>query len=120
VKYLVIIYGNEELWSSFPADELQKHIDEQDAYNTEYMKTGELLGAYGTADVAQAQTVSVRDGATVVTDGPYIETKEYIGSFYILDVDSHERAIELAAKIPYASVGCVEVWPLMHEAGDVM
>jgi hypothetical protein len=54
----------------------------------------------------------------VVTDGPYIEAKEYLGSFDIIDVDSEERALEIAARVPFAAVGRVEVRPLMHEAAD--
>ena len=120
MKYLVIIYGNEDLWNSFAPDELQEAIAEQDAFNVKFAKTGELLGAYGLADAAQAQTISVRDGAPVVTDGPYLETKEYIGSFYLLDVESYERAVEVAAQIPFASFRLVEMWPVLHEAGEEM
>ena len=54
----------------------------------------------------------------MVTDGPYIEAKEYLGSFDIIDVDSEERALEIAARVPFARVGQVEVRPLMHEAAD--
>jgi hypothetical protein len=122
MKYLVIIYGNEELWNSFTPDEMQKAVTEQDAWNVEFEKTGELLGAYGLANSVQAETISVRDGVPAVTDGPYLETKEYIGSFYLIDVESHERALELAAKIPFASFRSVEMWPVLHEhePGDAM
>ena len=67
-----------------------------------------------------AKTVSVKSGDTVVTDGPYIEAKEYLGSFDIIDVDSLERALEIAARVPWAMYGEVEVRPLMAEAGDDM
>ena len=58
------------------------------------------------------------DGAPVVTDGPYLEAKEYLGSIDIIDVDSLERALEIAARVPFARIGEVEVRPLMHEAPD--
>jgi hypothetical protein len=120
MKYLLMIYGNRELWESFPSDEWREHIAAQDAFNEEFQQTGELLGAYGLADVVQAKTVRVRDGMPAVTDGPYLETKEHMGSFYLLDVDTYELALEIAARMPYASFNAVEVWPLMHEAGAEM
>jgi hypothetical protein len=120
MKYLIIIYGNQELWDSFPADQRARAIEAQDAFNKEFMATGELLGAYGLADVVQAKTVAVRAGLPAVTDGPYLETKEYLSSFYLVDVDSEQRALDLAAKIPFASVRSVEVWPILHEAGAEM
>jgi hypothetical protein len=120
MKYLIMIYGNRELWESFPAEEGSKAIAEQDAYNKEFMATGELLGAYGLADEVQTKTIAVRDGLPAVTDGPYLEAKEYLSSFYLIDVDSEDRANELAAKIPFASFRCVEMRPILHEAGAEM
>jgi hypothetical protein len=116
MKYMIIIYGNQELWESFSAEETQKHIAEQDAFNRKYAETGELLGAYGTADAVQAKTVRVRNGLPAVTDGPYLESKEYLASWYLVEVDDEQRALDLAAELPFASVGAVEVWPLPHEA----
>jgi hypothetical protein len=52
-----------------------------------------------------------------VTDGPYIEAKEFVSSFFLLDVDSEERALEIAAEYPFASHNAVEVWPILHESG---
>jgi hypothetical protein len=120
MKYMLIIYGNRELWESFSPEVTREAIAAQDAFNKEYMATGELLGAYGLADVVQAKTVAVRDGLPAVTDGPYLETKEFLSSFCLVDVDSEQRALELAAKMPFASVRCVEVWPVLHEAGAEM
>ncbi|MFG2002914.1 YciI family protein [Spirillospora sp. NPDC048911] len=113
---MIIIYGNQELWASYPADEMQRAIAEQDAFNRKYKDTGELLGAYGNADAVQAKTVRVREGAPVVTDGPYLETKEYLASWYLLDVEDEKRALDVAADMPFASLRAVEVWPVLHEA----
>ncbi|MEU5884248.1 YciI family protein [Spirillospora sp. NPDC047279] len=113
---MIIIYGNAELWTSFPAEQARKALAEQDAFNVRYKETGELLGAYGNADAVRARTVRVRDGVSAVTDGPYLETKEYLASWYLVDVEDEQRALDLAAEIPFASVGAVEVWPILHEA----
>jgi hypothetical protein len=120
MKYLILIYGNQELWESFSAEEMAEGISGQDAWNAEFAATGELLGAYGLGSEAQAKTVRVRDGVPVVTDGPYLEAKEYIGSYYMIDVTSEERAMELAARIPFAALRAVEIWPVLHEAADEM
>lgn len=74
------------------------------------------VGAYGVADQVNAKMVRVTAGAPVVTDGPYAEAKEYLGSFTIVDCDSLERALEIAARNPSARYWGVEVRPLMHEA----
>jgi hypothetical protein len=120
VKYLLLIYGNEETWASVPADEFQEVIRETDALQQELRESGEWIGAYGVADQAMAKTVRLRDGAPVVTDGPYLEAKEYLGSFDIIDCESLERALEIAARVPWARYGEVEVRPLMAEAGTEM
>ncbi|HEU4426034.1 MAG TPA: YciI family protein [Pilimelia sp.] len=116
MKYLLLIYGNQEKWSSIPAESWPTEIAKQDAFNARYRETGELLGAYGLADAAAARLVRRTDGAPAVTDGPYLETKEYIASFYLLDCESEQRAYEIAADMPWADVEPTEVWPILHEA----
>jgi hypothetical protein len=118
VKYLVIIYGNKELWESYSAEELEPFIAAQDAFNKRFAETGELLGAYGLSDETGAKALRVRDGVPVVTDGPYVEAKEYIASFYMLEVEDEARALEIAAEIPFASTHGVEVWPVLHGAAE--
>jgi hypothetical protein len=116
MKYMLLIYGNEELWSSFPQEEMEQLVQETDALNRELSASGELVGAWGVGDQAMAKCVQLVDGVPAVTDGPYIEAKEYLGSFDIVDVESEARALEIAAKNPFARYGKVEVRPLMHEA----
>jgi hypothetical protein len=116
MKYLMLIYGNQEKWSSFPAEAWPEAIARQDAFNRKYRETGELLGAYGLADAVNAKLVRRKDGVPAVTDGPYLETKEYIASFYLLDCDSEERAREIAADMPWADEEPVELWPILHDA----
>jgi hypothetical protein len=120
VKYLLLIYGNQETWDSFPPEEMQHVIEETNALQKELFESGEWLSAYGVADQADAKTVRVRNGVPAVTDGPYLEAKEYIGSLDIIDCESYERALEIAARVPYARYNAVEVRPLMQEAGIEM
>ncbi len=120
MKYMLLIYGNEELWASVPPDEMSTVIEETNALQRSLRESGEFIGAYGVADQAMAKTVRLEQGAPVVSDGPYIEAKEYIGSFDIIDCETEERALEIAAMVPFARIGSVEVRQLMHEdAPDV-
>jgi hypothetical protein len=116
MKYMLLIYGNEEAFSSVGAETLAEIIRDTDALNRELFESGELVAAYGVADEMNTKMVRVTDGTPVVTDGPYAEAKEYLGSFMIVDCDSLERALEIAARSPSARYWGVEVRPLMHEA----
>jgi hypothetical protein len=116
MKYLLMIYGNQEKWDSIPADEFPEMIARQEAFNRKYRDTGELLGAYGLSDIVAARLVRRVDGLPAVTDGPYLETKEYIASFYLLDCADQARAEQIAADIPLADQDPVELWPILHES----
>ncbi len=118
MKYLLMIYANQETWAGFGPNDWTKAIAEQDAFNARFFATGELLGAFGLADAERAKVVRVREGAAAVTDGPYLEAKEYLASYYLLDVEDERRALEIAAELPFASFRGVEVWPVMHEAAS--
>ena len=116
MKYLLMIYGNREKWESMPPEAWPEAIAKHDAFNARYRETGELLGSYGLADVAQAKLVRRVEGLPAVTDGPYLETKEYLASFWLLDCESEERAQQIAADMPFADAEPVELWPVLHES----
>ena len=116
MKYMLIIYGNEELWNSVEPAEQQRLFAAFDEFNKAHYASGELLGAYGMADPAASKLVRLRDGQPAVTDGPYLETKEHLASWYLIDVDSEQRALEIAAALPSAVYQSAEVWPILHEA----
>ena len=109
MKYLAMIYGDEGRWEALSDDE-------RSAVYARYRAFGEaggekILGGAELAPNSMATTVRVRDGETVVTDGPFVETKEALGGFYVLDCDSIEEAVALAAQIPGAETGAIEVRP---------
>ena len=116
MKYLLMIYGNREKWESMPPEAWRDAIARQDAFNAHYHETGELLGSYGLADAARAKLVRRVGGLPAVTDGPYLETKEYLASFWLLDCESEERALQIAAEMPFADAEPVELWPVRHES----
>ncbi|MBC2874943.1 MULTISPECIES: YciI family protein [Streptomyces] len=118
MKYLAMIYGNQAKWDAFPAEAWPEAIARQEAFNKKYRETGELLGAYGLADAANARLVRRENGVPSVTDGPYLETKEYMASFYLFDCESEERAQQIAAEMPFADTDPVELWPVLHESAS--
>ena len=113
MKYMLMIYGNEEIFGSMAGD-MEQVIKETEALQAELRTTGEFIGAYGVADQAEARTVRWQDGQPVVSDGPYLEAKEYLGSFDLIDCADLERALEIAARLPFVRYGPVEVRPLPH------
>lgn len=114
MKYLLMIYGNREKWESL--EDWPAAVAKHDAFNARYRATGELLGAYGLADAARARLVRRVNELPAVTDGPYLETKEYMASFWLLDCASEERAQQIAADLPFADTDPVELWPVEHES----
>ena len=111
MRYVLLVHGNNEQWE-------QRTEAEQQAIMGEYLAISEVKGVYGGAQLqsnATATTVRVDDGRTLTTDGPFAETKEALGGFYLYEADNLDDAIELAARIPAARLGgAVEVRPLVE------
>jgi hypothetical protein len=114
MKYMLIIYGNEDLWTSLPPDQMHDLVRRTDALNQALVESGEMVGAFGVADQTTSKLVSVAAGEPTVTDGPYMEAKEYIGSFTIVDVEDEARALQIAAENPASELTGVEVRALLH------
>ena len=109
MKYLALIYGSHERWESLSESE-QAAILER--YNAFAEKAGDKIVAGAELQgPTNATTVRVRDDETVVTDGPFVETKEALGGYFVLECESLDDAVELAAGIPGAEHGVVEVRP---------
>src|SRR6516162_2030384 len=111
---MLIIYGNEELWNSIAPDEQQRMFAAFDEFNKSHYASGELLGAYGVADAAATKLVRVRDGQPAVTDGPYLETKEYLASWYLTDEDREQCALPVGAEPASRVSKSTEVWPIPY------
>ena len=108
MKYALLIYADEKAWASVPHDEQHAILEEYDKF------ANELRGGDELADSPAATTVRVRDGQQRVTDGPFAETKEQLGGYFLVEVDDLDTAIELASKIPGARHGSVEVRPIIE------
>lgn len=120
MKYMLMIFGNRKMWESFSEAEFADVIAAHEKFDKEIKASGEYVSGEGLAFEDEVKTVKVQDGVPVVTDGPFLEAKEYLGTYYIVDVDSLDRAIELAAKLPAARHNGVRVWPVMADAGTEM
>ena len=120
VKYLLIIHNNPAFLDALSAAELDELMAAHGPFQEQLRETGELIGFAALADPANSRTVRVRDGAPVVTDGPFLEAKEHLAGYYEVDCESIERAVELAAMMPEARYQGVEVRPVMGPAGDEM
>jgi len=114
MKYMLLVYTNEKTWSDG---------DREDCYNESTRLTHELhakgqyLGASPLCPVATATSVRVRDGKRQVTDGPFAETHEQLGGFFMIEAKDLDEAIAVAARIPGARKGTVEVRPVMELPG---
>jgi hypothetical protein len=121
MKYVALIYSNPGAFEALSQRERDELMSEADAYLKEFTESGELLdGGAALADPSLSRTVRVRGGVPAVTDGPFAEAKEQLAGFYLLDVESIERATEIVAHDPAARFWAVEVRPIMDTAGAEM
>lgn len=120
MKYLVLIYTNPDaraLWERLPEAEQSKGLQAYAALNEELATSGEVIVSESLADPSLSRQVTVRAGQVTATDGPFAETKEQLAGFYLLDCESLERATEIAARIPEAEAGVIEVRPVRTFGG---
>ena len=119
MKFLLVLHNNPALISALGTEEQQKLMAGHEAFIAATQASGELVVTQALGDPSQSAVVRVRNGVPVVSDGPYVEAKEFLGGYYLIDVSDRERALELAAQIPDASIEGmgVEVRPIMFEAG---
>jgi hypothetical protein len=110
MKYLCLVYMAEQTLADVPDSECL-------AYGESLRESGRYVAAEALQRVATATTVRVRNGKVSLTDGPFAETKEQLAGFYLIDARDFEEAIALAAKIPPARLGCVEVRPVWSYDG---
>jgi hypothetical protein len=111
MQYMLLIYGDEGDWAKKSAEEIQAVMQAYGRYTEELIAAGALRGGSELAPVATATTVRVRQGKTLLTDGPFAETKEQLGGYYIIDVPDLDAAIHWASKVPSALNGSIEIRP---------
>ena len=113
MRYLLSIYTDESGMADATPQQTSEVMNAYNAFTEEITAAGVMLGGDGLQPTATATTMRVRDGERLLTDGPFAETKEQLGGFYLIDVDTLDEALDWAAKIPGASWGSIEVRPVV-------
>jgi hypothetical protein len=116
MKYLCLIYDNEKEWQKFPKDVQDKYMGEYMAFGDSIRKSGQYVGANQLQPTSTATVVRERNGKVSTTDGPYAETKEQLGGYYLIEAKDLNDAIKVAARIPSAKSGSIEVRPIVERA----
>jgi hypothetical protein len=112
MKYVCLIYQDETQFEKMPKEEMGKLTAEYKAFHESLQKSDQLVASHGLAPTRNSTTVRVRDGKTLTTDGPFVETKEQLGSIYVIEARDLNEALKVAAQIPSARWGGIEVRPL--------
>ena len=114
MKYMLLIYTDEAVWTE---SDRQHCYEESTQLTHELHAKGKYLGASPLQPVSSATSVRVRDGKRLITDGPFAETREQLGGFFMIEAKDLDEAIAIAARIPAARKGTVEVRPIVELAG---
>ena len=112
MKYILLIFGDEARWETMSSEEKQLVFEGHDAYGKALTDAGVMRGGYELKPAATATTLRFDNGKPTTLDGPFAETKEQLGGYYVIEVDNLEQALDWAAKMPGMSHGAVEVRPL--------
>ncbi|WP_020498425.1 YciI family protein [Sciscionella marina] len=131
MKYLLLIYSNPRNWAhptfehtpgflEMSEDERAELLEQDAELERELSESGEFVTGVPLADPVHTRTARVRDGLPATTDGPYVESKEALAGYFVLDCASMERAVEIAERFPDARFGGVEVHPIMEFSGQEM
>jgi hypothetical protein len=119
MQYMLLIYSQPGPWESLPEAQREAMYQAYFALSRDLRERDALVSSHELQAVSTATSVQVRNGETTVTDGPFAETKEALGGYYLIEADSLDEAIEWAAKIPSARHGTIEVRPVVMREAEV-
>jgi len=114
MKYMLLICDDEKAWAKLSEAERQKIYGEYGQFSEQIKASGQYVAGSQLHPTSAATSVRVRDGKRLVTDGPFAETREQIGGYYLIDARNLDEAIAIAARIPSARMGTIEVRPLVE------
>ena len=118
MKYLCLIYESEKNWENIAPADAEAIMNEYFAFGEDLRKSGKHVASEALQPTATAKTVRVRNGKISTTDGPFMETKEQLGGFYLIDAKDLNDAIQVAARIPSARTGGIEVRPVVDFSAE--
>jgi hypothetical protein len=116
MKYLLLIYENEQSWDALTESERQQIYGEYRKLREQLLSTGQFVTGSQLAPISTATSVRMRDGKELVTDGPFAETHEQLGGYFLIEAQNLDEATSIAARIPSANTGTIEVRPLVETA----
>lgn len=115
MKYLLTIYADENIWKNFSSEHSEKWIERYVNLVEDLKNEDVFLAAERLLPIESATTVQMRQGETLISDGPFAETKEQLGGFFLVDCENLDKAIEVAKRIPSSEIGRIEVRPLWYQ-----
>lgn len=113
MQYMLLIYEEEQKWTTMPEAERNKMFGEYGTFTEAIKKSGHMLHGAPLQPTSTSTSVRVKDGKSVTTHGPFAETREQLGGYYLIEAKDLDEATMIAAKIPSARLGCIEVRPVM-------
>jgi len=117
VKYMLLIELDPELWNGMSETEQNEVFTDHGAFVEAVESSGELVATEALTDPSNSAVVRVRDNVRRITEGPFVSAGEFVAGYYVVDVETRERALELAAMIPDARFSAIEVRPVMGHGG---
>ena len=114
MRYLCLIYDDESKWGTMPKEQADAMMGEYFAFTEGVKASGHYIGGEALQPTQTATTVRVRNGKISTTDGPFAETKEALGGYYLINAKDLNDAIQVAAKIPSARIGTIEIRPIQE------
>lgn len=118
MKYMLLIYHDEHAWDGLTEAERQQIYSEYGQLSERLAAKGQLVDGSELQPITTATSVRIRDGKELITDGPFAETHEQLGGYYLIDVKNLDEATSIAAQIPSARTGTIEIRPLAEMAAD--
>jgi hypothetical protein len=119
MKFTLLLWGDEGQWANMSEEEAAAEMERWNDYTNQLVAAGAMVSGEGLQPSAESKILRIENGEQVVTDGPYAETKEQLGGFYVIECASIDEALDWAAKLPSAQHGATEVRPVLayEEAG---
>jgi len=118
MKYMLLIYHDEQSWGAISEVEREKIYAEYRKLREQLLSSGQFITGSQLEPIATATSVRVRDGKELVTDGPFAETHEQLGGYFLIEAKNLDEATSIAARIPSARTGTIEVRPLIERAAE--
>ena len=114
MRYMLVIYGNDDDWTQRPVEELEPILSEHESFSEDLRRAGKLVSSEALQPSSTVTTIRMKDDEPLLTDGPYIESKEQIGGFYLIDVADLDEALEWGKRLAGFEESPVTVWPVIE------